>query len=347
MQPVLFWGCRDSVPEAVANYYGILGHHICPAKGGCYLPNLHPEVYEMLSAIESLEFPNLENWVPIGQIPELIRTVPGDYTLPFRISALGSTVATKYTEIGGLRSRTIDNNKIKCWRSARRISQETRVLLLEESKDRMLEALSPATFNPMFFPSLAGIGNVVLVSPGYSVYDDGSMCEWLQLLNMTRSIHFAYMANQYGLPCVPCIGWNRFRSRDLERLAEWLIRQGEKVTHLAVNAQTGGEQLWSPLADGMYYLESKTRMQYHWVVFGGTNSLHVISSKLPSSRISLVSSAVPTYTLKHRPIGQKATVDIPQELLVMKNIELERQRREIALTGAECNIGAGYLQRCS
>lgn len=335
MQRLLFWSCRDAAPEIVSDHFGVTGDCTCPASGGCYTPGARPELIQVLTAVEGLEFPDLPNKVPIGAFPEAVRTIPGDSPLPFRIGPLGPVIATRYTQIGGLRSKVIDAAKVLAWRKKRGVPDHKRVVLIQETKDKALESLFPATLRPEFFPTLAKFGNVVLVSPGYSVYDDGTMCEWLQLLNLKRSIFFAYLANLYGLPCIPCIGWNRNRLRDLERLAEWLNRQGDKVTHLAVNAQTGGAELWGALAEGMAFLEATTGRSYHWLIVGGTDPLHVIYRHVPKDRITHVSAAVPTYTLKHRLLGQRQTNDLPPRELLLQNIEREDWRRDMAAMMAQ------------
>jgi hypothetical protein len=190
-------------------------------------------------------------------------------------------IATRYTEVGGILSLNVE--KVAGWRKKRDIPASKRVLLIQETKDKDLESLFPATLRSEFFPTLARLRKIILVSPGHSVYDDGTMCEWLQLLNLKRSIFFTYMANLHGIPCVTCIGWNRHRRRDLERLAEWLLRQGDKVTHLAVNAQTGGPELWGALIEGMCYLEATTGRSYHWLIVGGTDTLPVVYARFPKA----------------------------------------------------------------
>ncbi len=330
MQQALFDSCRHSVAEATAEHFGILGHSACPAAGGCYIPEQRPELTSIFMAVEGLEFPDFRNKISIGDLPKVVRTIPGDSPLPFDVGLLDPMVATRYTQIGGLRTKKIDFGKVSGWPMKRRVPDHIRVLLLQESKDKLLESLSIATLRQEFFPALAKLGNVVLVSPGYSVYDIGVMCEWLQLLNMKRSIFFAYLANLYSLPCIPCIAWNRHRPRDLERLADWLARQGDKVTHLAVNAQTGGPLLWDALSHGMAYLEEATGRTYHWLVIGGTSSVSVVYSWFPENRVTLVSASVATYTLKHRLIGQSKTSDLSADELLRQNIEREDWRREVA-----------------
>ncbi len=321
--------CRSAESQVAVERYGLIGD--CTCIDGCYTPSQHPQLIEVYSAVEGLEFPDLPNHVPILPLPGAIRTIPGDSPLPFRVGPLGPVLATRYTQIGGLREKVIDFQKLKGWRKRRNVPDHKGLLLIQESSDKVLESLFPATLNPDFFRAISTLGNVVLMSPGYSVYDNGKFCEWLQLLNMKRSLFFAYMANLAGLPCIPCIGWHRHRPRDLERLAEWLNRQGDKVTHLAVNAQTGSTELWGDLAAGMAYLEQATGRKYQWLVCGGTDALGVLYRRFPSSRITHVSAAVSTYTLKHRLLGQRATNDLPPNELLRQNIEREESRQELAV----------------
>ena len=340
MQRPLFGTCRDGASEVDADHFGVEGYCTCPASGGCYTPDVRPELIQVLTAVEGLDFPDFPHKVPIGPFPEAVRTIPGDSHLPFRIGPLGPVLATRYTQIGGLRpkSKVIDAAKVAMWRQKRGIPGPTRLVLIQETKDEELESLFPATLWPGFFPALAMLGNTVLVSPGYSVYDDGTMCEWLQLLNLKRSIFFAYQANLHGLPCIPCIGWNKNRPMDLERLAEWLRRQGDKVTHLAVNAQTGGNELWAALVNGMAFLESATGRTYHWLVVGGTDPLRHVYGRLPKERVTHLSAAVPMNTLMHRLIGQKGTNDLEPNELLRQNIEREDWRRIVFAIMADQSV---------
>jgi hypothetical protein len=325
------FSCRDAEPVMVSDHFGLIGDTYCPLEqGGCYTPAHRPQLLQVYTAVEGLEFPDLPYKIPIPPLPEAVATIPGDSPLPFRLGPLGPAVATRYTQIGGLRSNPIRAEKVAGWRNRRNVGAHKRLILLQESGDTALESLFPATLRPEFFPAIAKLRDVVLVSPGYSVYDDGTMCEWLQLLNLKRSIFFVYLANLAGLPCIPCIGWHKDRLRDLQRLAAWLTRQGDKVTHLAANAQTGGDTLWAALAEGMTYLEEATGRTYHWMMCGGTDPLHVIYRRFPVGRMTHVSAAVPTYTLKHRLLGQKATNDLKPDELLRQNLERQEWRRAVA-----------------
>ncbi|MHB8637593.1 MAG: hypothetical protein ACYC96_14080 [Fimbriimonadaceae bacterium] len=331
MNATCLFNCRCAARESEVERFGLVGDTYCvPDSAMCFGPANRPSIVGVLTTIDGLDFPDLPNDVQIPYLPEAIRTIPGDSPLPFGIGPLGRALATRYTQIGGLRQAVPNIGKLASWRKTRGIPDRKRLLLIQESGDEMLESLFPVTMRPEFFPAIAALGDVVLVSPGYSVYDDGSMCEWLQLINLKRSIFFTYLANVAGLPCIPCIGWHQDRRRDLDRLAEWLNRQGGKVTHLAVNAQTGGSALWAALSFGMKYLEAVTGRSFHWLVCGGTAPLSTIYRHLPSSRITHISAAVPTYTLQHRLIGQNCTSDLAPNELLLQNLEREDWRRSVA-----------------
>jgi hypothetical protein len=329
------FNCCSAAPKE-SERYGLIGDSYCdPGQGGCYSPAQRPELLQVFASIGGLDFPDLTNRIAIPELPVSIQTIRGDSSPRFQSSLLGPVIATRYTEIGGLRLKPIDAARVAAWRVKRNIPIHRGILLHQEDVDDRLESLFPATLRPGFFAAIADIGNVLLVSPGYSIYDNHKMCEWLQLLNLKRSIHFAYLANRAGLPCIPCIGWHKDRVRDLERLSEWLSRQGDKVTHLAVNAQTGGADLWALLVQGMTYIENATGRRYRWVVFGGTDVLPVIFSHFHTSRVIHVSAGVVAYTVRHRLLGQRSPNDLQPDELLRQNLAFEAGRRSDAALLAE------------
>lgn len=343
-QPLLSgFSCRDQVPPEVADDLGMTGKHYCdPNSETCCCQRSNPGIQRILVAVNGLQFEDLPNKVPIPLLPNAISTIPGDDgKLPFGTRQFGPALATRYTQIRGLLSGKPE--LAEDWRKLRYVPDHRLVLVHQETGDDKLESLFPATLRPAFFPAIKKVGNVVLVSPGYSVYDDGSMCEMHQDINLKRSLAFAVEANRAGISCIPSIGWDKNRPRQLERIAEWLERQGDKVTHLAVNAQMGSEALWADLASGMLYLEKFTGRRYFWLVFGGADALRVVYRRIHPTRVVHVSAAVPTYTLKHRLLGEKGTNDLPAEELLRQNLERESVQRDVAAIMAAKDIRAGRL----
>jgi hypothetical protein len=166
------------------------------------------------------------------------------------------------------------------------------VLLHQESLDGAQERLGLALQNPDFFELVKAIGGpIAFVSPGYSVYDDGSMCPIRQVQNMYRSLYEAAKANRAGLPSIPLLSWNSGRAEDLDFLAEWLLRQGPKVPVVAVNAQTGTntDALAIALGTGMAQLERMIHRRYKWLVFGGRRKVEVIAQFIKRRQIVQVS----------------------------------------------------------
>lgn len=164
----------------------------------------------------------------------------------------------------------------------------TTVLLHQESLDFWQEKLALASERPGYFQRIGDIGNpLVYVAPGFSVYDDGTMCPVGQVLNLRRSLLAAARANAAGLPTVPTIGWCRDRPSDITFIAGWLRRQGDKVTTIAVNAQTARRNmsLTMSLGQGMLEIESQANSKYRWLVFGGRKRIGLLAQLLPRERM--------------------------------------------------------------
>lgn len=281
--------CRDMVPLCDAERLGLSGEHACnPEHPWCAAPSLqdraHREWVEC-SIPGNLDFSNA---IPFPRLPACIWNLSAREKLPHRGGH--RVIAAKLTDIGGILSK--NGPKLAAWRRSYGISLKTTLLLHQESLDRLQERLGIAAGDEDFFDHLRLLrGRIVFVSPGYSVYDDGSMCPVRQVLNMRRSLLEAAKANCAGIPAIPTLGWHALRPEDLEFLADWLKRQGGKVRALAVNAQTGtsSNALGLVLGSGMAEIERMTERSYRWVVFGGRKKIGAICEFVPRCRITQVS----------------------------------------------------------
>jgi len=219
-------------------------------------------------------------------------------------------VAAKLTDIGGILSS--NERKLISWRTTYGIGFKANLLVHQESLDRLQDRLSLALEEASAFELIKWLGDpIIFVSPGYSVYDDGSMCPIRQVLNIRRSLLEAAKANRAGLPSIPSLGWNSNRQEDIDFLAGWLVRQEGKVRTVAVNAQTGTSTntLALVLGSGMAEIERRSGRKFHWIVFGGRRKIELISEFIPRSRISQVSRSKdfalappPSMATRFRPI---------------------------------------------
>lgn len=281
--------CRDMVPLCDAGCLGLSGEHACnPEHPWCAAPSLQDRAYREWAECSIPENLDFKSVIPIPRLPACIWNLSAREKLDD--SGGHRVIAAKLTDIGGILSK--NGPKLAAWRQSYGISSATALLVHQESIDRLQERLGVAAGDQDFFDHLRLLGGrIVFVSPGYSVYDDGSMCPVRQVLNMRRSLHEAARANRAGLPAIPTLGWNARRPEDLEFLADWLKRQGRYVRTLAVNAQTGtsSNALGLALGSGMVELERLADSSFHWVVFGGRKKVEAICEFLPRSRITQVS----------------------------------------------------------
>ena len=201
-----------------------------------------------------------------------------------------NVIAAKITDIGGFLS--FNPSKLDKWRQRYGIPRRTTVLIHQESLDKVQEKIASVIESGKFFDLARRLGsNLIFGAPGYSVYDDDSMCPIKQVANLRTSLLPAALANRAGLLSIPTIGWNKSRPRDIEFIAEWLRRQGSKVNTLAVNAQTGthSTKLCEELTEGILEIERQASREFHWVVFGGRKRIETIVQAIPRDRITQVS----------------------------------------------------------
>ncbi|QYK53090.1 MAG: hypothetical protein KF824_12635 [Fimbriimonadaceae bacterium] len=198
-------------------------------------------------------------------------------------------VAAKLTDIGGILS--FQPAKLELWRKRYGVPNKTTVLLHQESLDILQDKISPLIEDGRLFNLARSLGsNLIFGAPGYSVYDDGSMCPIKQIANLRTSLLHAAMANRAGFQSIPTLGWNKDRPRDIEFIAGWLQKQGKRVSVLAVNAQTGTHslQLCEELLKGILEIERQATKEYHWVVFGGRKRIETLAHAIPRDRITQV-----------------------------------------------------------
>lgn len=199
-----------------------------------------------------------------------------------------SVIAVKATDMGGLVSR--DSFLLRTWRERYEVPPQTILLVHQESRDERQGRLYPMIQDGSALELINSLGNVAFIPPGLSVYDDGTMCPLRQVLHMRLSLMLAAKSSQLGLDTVPVFGWNHSRIQDIEFLAQWCQRQGDKLQVIAVNAQTGSlRHELRHLALGMVEIERKVQRQYRWIVFGGLRRIESLAEFIPRHRIIQVS----------------------------------------------------------
>lgn len=275
--------CRDMIPQTDAHRLGLIGTGACdPENPSCGAPN--NSSYALNEWSECSDDASLDFWME----QRIAKLQPCIVNLTARESASKygrkEAVAAKLLDVGGYLSNNF--SKVRNWRKHYGVSSSYPILLHQESHDPLQERLWLRLREPEAFTILDQLGSYVLVTPGYSVYDDGSMCEVRQTLNIRRSLRDAARANQAGVPAIPTIGWNRHRNADLQFLGEWCKRQGNLLNMIAVNAQTGslGKETAALIA-GMTQLEETAGRTYSWVVFGGRRRIEQISEFIPRHRL--------------------------------------------------------------
>lgn len=288
--------CRDMILPCEAERFGLGDDFACnPENQDCGSPNNSEIALEQWRACYDdslLDFSNQQI------IPSLPLCVPN---LRARDTARGirsRVLAAKASDIGGLRCS--DSLKLAQWRSRYGVPKDTLLMVHQESKDILLESLWNHMQYDSFFDELQQLGRLVLVAPGFSVYDDGSMCDLRQILHMRLSLRIAARANRAGVPVIPTIGWNHHRQGDIKFLAEWCKRQEDKLHSVAVNAQTGSLRIeLQNLVRGMMFIEQEAGRRYKWIVFGGRQRIERVSEFLPRRRIVQVAREE-NFDLVHR-----------------------------------------------
>ncbi|MES2460832.1 MAG: hypothetical protein V4671_09620 [Armatimonadota bacterium] len=221
----------------------------------------------------------------VPDLPNVIHSFKGDMShIPYIGALEGMVWAMRYSRAlaGTLKSTT----RLSEWMRNQKLSTEKLVLFHQETRDKDLERLFKRTFLPNFFPTVGAVSNCLMVSPGYSVYDNGSMCRHHQLYNLWRSIDFFVRACDHGIPCVPSLGWNL--KVDLERIAEWLNLH-PSLRYVAINCQTIRQNQFGDIADALSYIESMSR-ELRWVVFGGPKIIEYLSARGFGERLHLVTT---------------------------------------------------------
>lgn len=283
------FGCDDQINKSDALRFQIESGRACdPNHPWCGSPT-HCETarrqWEKCWDDEALDFTNT---FPQWSLPACVPNLTAREVLPKFPSY--KVVAAKLTDIGGILS--FNPSKLEQWRRRYGIPARTTVLLHQESLDALQDKLAPLVEDGRLFELARSLGsNIVFEAPGYSVYDDGSMCPVKQVANLRTSLLHAAMANRAGFDSIPTLGWNQNRPRDIEFISSWLKRQEGKITALAVNAQTGthSNQLVEELAKGILEIERQAGIEYHWVVFGGRKRIETLVQSIPRNRITQVS----------------------------------------------------------
>lgn len=280
--------CRDMILPSEADRFGLANDHACdPNRRDCGDPNISEIALEQWRECfddDLLDFSKRQ------VIPPLPRCIPNLRARESAHDIKSHVLAVKATDIGGLRSR--DSRRLASWRLKYGVDTHALLMIHQESRDPLIESLWRHMRDDSFYDELQRLGRLVLVSPGFSVYDDGTMCDLRQVLHMRLSLRLAARANQSGVPVIPTFGWNHHRKHDLKFLAEWCERQGDKLYSVAVNAQTGSLSVeLQNLVQGMMFIEQKVGRSYEWIVFGGRQRIERITEFFPRNRIVQVARA--------------------------------------------------------
>ena len=246
-----------------------------------------PDWHEIQVQSGGYHFPCTTNIPSIPSLPKIISSIKwGNSHLKYK-PALGKSVwAVPYSSV--LKGDLKNTQQLNGWLEQKDLIREPLVLLHQETHDDYLARLYPKTFDPNFFTAINSAPNCITIAPGYSVYDDGTMCRHYQLLNMKRSVEFFVRACESGVPCIPYFGWNL--PEDLSRIAKW-VNAHPTLRYVAINTQTLGKNAYDKLATEMKVIEAASR-PLQWVVFGGRVVIKHLSANGFADRLSLVTSAL-------------------------------------------------------
>lgn len=275
------------VPPCDASLIGVRGDHACdPNHPWCASPTYHNDARDQWEACNAANL-DYQTAIAIPKLTPCVQNLSARQRVEPHLRA--GVVAAKMSDIGGILSA--NPLKLAVWRQTYGVFDST-LLLHQESLDQLQDRFGRALQQKRFFDLVKVLGGrLVFISPGYSVYDDGTMCPLRQVLNLRRSLLEAARANRAGFASIPTLGWSSQRAEDLDFVATWLRRQNGKVRVLAINAQTGksSDSLALALGAGMREIENRTGLSYRWVVFGGRRRVDLISEFIPRNRITQVS----------------------------------------------------------
>jgi hypothetical protein len=283
MQLLMFDRCMDTFKSAERRAFGVEPNLECDRVHICR--RRRPEWDEILAQSGGYHLPKASTIIEVPPLPDIIHSVKGDLShFPYLGTLEEMIWAVPYSRAlgGGLEN----TERLTQWLDHQKLSSENLILLHQETHDEELERVFEKTFHPNFFPILRSAPNCVSISPGYSVYDDGSMCRHHQLYNMWRSIDFFVRACASGVPCIPSLGWNL--KEDLDRIAEWLNAH-PALQYVAMNAQTLSVSQFAMVSAAMKYIENKAR-KLRWVVFGGQRISEFLNANGFGGRLHLVTT---------------------------------------------------------
>lgn len=276
--------CCDMILRSEASRHGLESGCACNANDpGCGAPdNSGRALLEWNECADDtdLDFA-FDQRFPLDAacVPNLMAREPASIYAPYRV------LAAKATDIGGIVSD--QPGLVRRWRVRYGVGRRTWLLVHQESRDKFQEKLWERLRASDSFDIFRNLGSrVVFVAPGFSVYDDGTMCEVRQVLNLRRSLLEAARANRAGLISVPTIGWNAKREQDIAFLSAWCERQGSRLSAIAVNAQTGTlSRELILLASGMARIEAATHREYMWIAYGGRQRIERLTEFIPRHRL--------------------------------------------------------------
>lgn len=318
--PLPFESCRDHCDAWTASNLGIDGTILC--EGRCF--NSSRADYRVrLIEVGTFELADFSNEVPIPELPPIINSVQFDRADMPDIGELGRFVATKFWRVGGLGKG--ESALVSEFRRKSSVPLFQTLLVHGEGKDSKQERLWQAARRNGYFEALRGLNDAVFVAPNFSVYTDRTQCQFHQRYNLARSIRFGSMLNHMGFPVVQSIACAG--KRDQERIADWVIRQGDKVTHLAVNGQMRGASLKQNLAD-VAAIEALSGRAMNWVFFGPCRAqqfAEVFKTVQPSRATFVTGTVFQKLGAKEDLFGQKQASTSVNDLLQLLVSQLQSE----------------------
>ena len=205
------------------------------------------------------------------------------------------------------------------------IPRETKIILLNYAKDRLIERMWPKRRE--IFKRIADLQFDLVTGVDYSIWHNQEHAE--RLINMKRSLLTYEEFQLLGIPAIPHMYW--YGHRDLERWAEW-INSNEHVSIVAINLQTIRTKLWDQVIREIKEFTPFLHRKIQFLVTGPSTETKVtqLSMATPFKLIN----AVPAYKAvshmrvdadgrynyaKSSPISEIFTQNIMYQMQLLKN----------------------------
>lgn len=255
--------CSTHGWEALDKLYGGFSETFCPGSAPSEFHSDRPDYHSEMQRIGGYGFQGTPAAISTPSLPSVITTLNVRKTPYCDATLLGDAVAVHVRAI----SRLLPPHSSDTLAPRRAIGIDERqiILLHQENEDHDIEWYYDRQQENEFWHNISLLGNVVLVTPGFSVYTDQTQCRYTQLYNLKRNLVCFLKARARGISSVLSVAWAI--ERDVERWAEWLRSVGNAVDCLALNLQTG-RNILCPNLQGIQMLEQLTGRRYRWILFG-------------------------------------------------------------------------------